>query len=125
MIGCFVIIKKGEIIEPIDFDDTKTLTLSLLINLIKCFKDNNEYTFIQFINEHLNNFLMFKFESLSIGFESLKATFQISNGSSKNEVSDSNHYSSDSNPNSNKTSQIKVIRIPQNRIRITLSESAN
>ena len=40
----------------VDFDDTKTLTLSLLIKLIKCFKDNNKYTFIQLTNEHLENF---------------------------------------------------------------------
>ena len=29
----------------VDFDDTKILILSLLIKLIKCFRDNNEYTF--------------------------------------------------------------------------------
>ena len=32
---CFVIIKKGEIVEPLfDFDDTKTLVLLILIKLL-------------------------------------------------------------------------------------------
>ena len=32
---CFVIIKKGEIVEPLfDFDDTKTLVLLFLIQLL-------------------------------------------------------------------------------------------
>ena len=32
---CFVIIKKGEIVEPLfDFDDTKTLVLLFLIKLL-------------------------------------------------------------------------------------------
>ena len=34
LIKCFVIIKKGEIVEPLfDFDDTKTLLLCILIKL--------------------------------------------------------------------------------------------
>ena len=49
LIGCFVIIKKGgDCWTLVDFDDTKTLTLSLLIKLIKCFRDNNEYTLDKF-----------------------------------------------------------------------------
>ena len=68
---------------------------------------------------------MFRFESLSIGFESFKATFQIWSSLSKNEVIDSNHYASDLNPNSSKFSLIKVIRIPHSRIQIPIPESAN
>ena len=68
---------------------------------------------------------MFRLESLSIGFESLKGTFQIRINSSKNEVNDLNHYASDSNLNSSKFSLMKVVRIPHNRIQIPIPESAN
>ena len=110
--------KMGDCWTLIDFDDTKTLILSLLIKLIKCFRDNMNIPFKQFTNEHLEQTLMFRFESL-------KTTLQNWSSSSKIKVSDLNHYTSDSNPNSNKFSLMKVIRIPHSRIWITILESAN
>ena len=62
-----------------------------------------------FTNEHLNNFLVFRFESLSIGFESPKTTFQIWNSSSKNKEGNSNPSREDSNLDSRKFSLMKVI----------------
>ena len=95
----------------VDFDDTKTLTFSLLIKLSKCFRNNNEYTSH---NSPMNTYN-----------ESLKAILQIWSSSSKNEVNDLNHYTSDSNSNSRKISLMKVIRIPYSKIQITIPESAN
>ena len=124
--------KGGDCWTLVDFDDTKTLMLCLLIKLNKCLHDENKYTLANLHKWTLRTiFLVFIFESLSVRFEPLNVRFESvkvnhQNWSlSKNEKNNSNPLKKDLNSISKEFRLKKVIRIRQKMIRISIPKYAS
>ena len=111
----------------IDFDDTKTLMLCLLIKLNKCFRMQIKIPKKIFTNEHLELFSsiqirisnkVIRIPQVTLQFWSFSSKFEEGNSNPSN--SDSNPSNNDSNPHSRKFRLTKAIRISHEEIRIQI-----